>query len=129
MKVCEGRISSQFGYRTHPVTGQKNSFHSGVDIAAPAGTPVICPVDGTATLVATGPIGGKQVIVRKGDTEYIFLHLSEQCVTEGARVRLSSLIGKVGATGRVTGPHLHFGIRINGQYVNPAPYIEFDGMA
>lgn len=125
MKVCEGRISSQFGYRTHPVTGEKDSFHSGVDIAAPVGTPVYSPVAGTAALVAEGPVGGKQIVVRDNSFEFHFLHLSEQIVRQGAPVVKGMLIGRVGNTGRSTGPHLHYAIKMNGQYVNPINLIEF----
>ena len=125
MKVCAGRISSRYGPRTHPISGQKDKFHNGVDIAAPTGTPVYSPVDGTATLVATGPVGGKQIHIRNGAYEYHFLHLSEQLVKHGAQVSKGALIGKVGATGQVTGPHLHYGVKFNGQFINPEPFINF----
>jgi murein DD-endopeptidase MepM/ murein hydrolase activator NlpD len=125
MKVCAGKISSRYGDRTHPVTGEKDTYHTGVDIAAPVGTPVYSPTDGTAVLVETGPIGGRQIHVRNGTAEYHFLHLSEQLIKRGEHVRRGALIGRVGATGRVTGPHLHYAVKINGQYVNPEPLIEF----
>ena len=126
MKVCEGIISSRFDYRTHPVTGKKNTFHSGVDITAPLGTPVYSPVSGIATLVATGPVGGKQVVIIDGTAaEYHFLHLSEQLIRQGAQVIKGALIGRVGATGQTTGPHLHYAKKVGGQYIDPEPFIEF----
>ena len=124
MKVCEGKISSRFGNRIHPVTGEK-AFHNGVDIAAPLGTPVFCPIDGIAVLVATGEIGGRQIHVVDGSIEYHFLHLSEQLIKQGVRVHKGMLIGEVGSTGRSTGPHLHFAKKVSGQFINPEPYIEF----
>lgn len=123
MKVCEGYISSGFGYRTHPVTGEKQKFHNGVDIAAPVGTPVYSPTDGVVTDVSTSDIAGKRIIVRSGAVDYIFLHLSEQLVTQGALVQKRCLLGRVGATGRVTGAHLHYSVKINGAYADPMPYI------
>lgn len=123
MKVCEGYISSRFGYRVHPVTGERNKFHNGVDIAAPIGAHVLSPVDAIVTDVSENSIGGKRVSIRSGNKDYIFLHLSEQCVTKGAPVRKKSLLARVGATGRVTGPHLHYSVRVDGHYVDPEPYI------
>jgi len=132
MKVCEGRISSHFGNRTHPISGEKDKFHSGVDIAAPVGTPVYSPINGVVTLVDTGPVGGKQIHVtnevimsptEKFRVDYHFLHLSEWLVKRGDKVIRGQKIGKVGATGQVTGPHLHFGMKIDGTYINSEPFI------
>lgn len=126
MKVCEGSISSRYGYRVHPVTGERNSFHNGVDIAAPIGTPVFSPVDGVITDVSESETGGKRIAVTRMGMEYIFLHLSQQNVNKGSAVQKNTVIGKVGATGRVTGPHLHFSVKAFGQYVDPSPYILID---
>ncbi len=124
MKVCEGSISSRFGNRVHPVTGQRH-FHNGVDIATPVGTPVYSPSSGFVTDVSESDIGGKRIVVSDGmGVEYIFLHLSKQLVIQGAPVSKASLIAQVGATGRVTGAHLHFSVKQNGQYIDPTPYIE-----
>jgi murein DD-endopeptidase MepM/ murein hydrolase activator NlpD len=125
MKVCTGRISSPFGYRTHPVTGEKEKHHNGVDIAAPLGTPVYCPVDGTATLVATGPIEGLQIHVTNGCAEFHFLHLSAFMIKQGDKVTKGMQIAKVGATGRVTGPHLHYAVKEHGKFINPVNMIDF----
>jgi murein DD-endopeptidase MepM/ murein hydrolase activator NlpD len=125
MRVCTGRISSPFGPRKHPVTGEENTFHTGVDISAPTGTLIYSPVDGTAALVETGPVGGRQIHIRNGSAEYHFLHLSEQLVRQGAPVTKGMLIGRVGATGRTTGPHLHFAVKTSGQYIDPVNLIDF----
>ena len=126
MKVCEGRISSPFGPRKHPVTGVEATHHNGVDIATPTGTPVYTPVAGKVTLAASGPIGGLQIVIRADIiTTYHFLHLSEALVKAGDVVYKGTLIAKSGNTGRSTGPHLHFGIKCNGKYINPEPLINF----
>ncbi|MEQ8275846.1 MAG: peptidoglycan DD-metalloendopeptidase family protein [Deltaproteobacteria bacterium] len=113
------RISSAFGYRTHPITRRKH-FHGGVDYAAPTGTPVQSVADGVVTFAARKGPNGKMVKVRHpGGYESYYLHLSRILVKRGQRVSQSTLVGRVGSTGRSTGPHLDFRLKQNGKYLNP----------
>lgn len=103
-------VTSAFGDRVHPVTGER-SFHNGVDLRAPEGTQLLAPGDGVVTRVWTGETGGQQLTLRL-DSGYSvgFAHLSQQWVNEGERVSAGQVLGETGATGRVTGPHLHLTI-------------------
>ena len=121
-------LSSPYGYRIHPVTGQYK-FHSGVDLAGPQGTPIVAVRDGTVTMAKTGYNGGNgnYVTINHGDgfsTSY--LHMLENLqVSKGQKVKAGQIIGYMGSTGMSTGPHLHFTIYYNGSTVNPADYINF----
>lgn len=116
----EPRISSRFsGSRKHPILGYARA-HNGVDYHAGAGAPVVSVAPGVVTLAGWTSGGGRTVRVRHPngyETEY--LHLSAIAVRAGRRVGQGDLVGKVGATGLATGPHLHYGLRKNGSYVNP----------
>ncbi len=113
------RISSTYGYRTHPVTGDYR-FHHGVDLAAPSGTTVLATHDGVVSETGTHRHLGKYVKIRHNDKEYsVYGHLSKWLVTQGRRVARGEVIGKVGSTGRSTGAHLDYSLRVNGQSVNP----------
>lgn len=124
-KVVEGRITSRFGLRIHPITGNE-SGHNGVDIAAPIGTAVYSPIDGTAT-INTHSTGGKQVVVTNDRTglRVGFAHLSAQLVRNNQRVIKGQQVALSGNTGASTGPHLHYTYAINGKKVDPTPFIEF----
>ena len=128
-KPCTYRLlSSPYGYRIHPVTGQYK-FHSGVDLAGPSGTPIVASRDGTVTTAKTGynSGNGNYVVINHGDgfsTSY--LHMLENLqVSVGQKVKAGQIIGYMGSTGMSTGPHLHFTIYYNGGTVNPADYINF----
>lgn len=113
------RISSGFGYRRHPILGQRH-FHGGIDYAAPIGTPVRSVADGTVSFAGLSGPNGKMVKVRHaGGYESFYLHLSKVLVRPGARVAQSTVIGKVGSTGRSTGPHLDFRLKRHGKYLDP----------
>jgi murein DD-endopeptidase MepM/ murein hydrolase activator NlpD len=113
------RISSGYGYRRHPILGKRH-FHGGIDYAAPTGTPVRAVADGTVTLATYAGANGKIVKIRHpGGYESFYLHLSKILVRRGQRVSQSTLIGKVGSTGRSTGPHLDFRLKRRGKYLNP----------
>ena len=118
-KVCEGRISSLFGERIHPVTKIK-SFHNGVDIAAPVGTPVYTPVDAYIAQVYDHAIGGKTIILKdiNSNDRFGFCHLAQQLVKAGQTVPKGTMIAQSGNTGRSTGPHLHFSHGTGGRWVN-----------
>lgn len=119
-------ITSGFGERVDPFTGESD-FHTGTDIAAPAGTPILAAADGTVTIAnATDPWGGSYGYYIKLDhgngLETLYAHCSAICVTPGQTVRQGEVIGYVGSTGNSTGNHLHFEVRINAQRVDAMTY-------
>lgn len=117
------RISSPFGNRMHPTLGVVK-FHNGVDLAAPAGSPILAAYDGTVISAAYNASMGNYVMINHGDNVYtIYMHASALYVTTGQKVSKGETIAGVGTTGRSTGNHLHFGVRVNGQYVDPMGYI------
>lgn len=116
----EPRITSRFSRsRKHPILGYARA-HNGVDYHAPTGAPVGAVAPGVVTMAGWTAGGGRTVKVRHSngyETEY--LHLSSIAVRRGARVAQGDLIGRVGSTGLATGPHLHYGMKKAGRYVNP----------
>ncbi len=119
MPVEGARITSRFGYRTHPITGNYG-FHTGLDLAAAEGTPVVSSFYGRVTETGEDDAWGKYVIVEHSENFATFYcHLSEIYVKEGAVIRQGETVGLVGSTGWSTGPHLHFEVRINGIRVDP----------
>lgn len=123
MPLQEARFTSQFGMRTHPVLGGRREHH-GIDLAAPTGTPVYATADGTVSMAQYfGAYGNYVQIEHGGEMQTRFAHLSRFVVADGARVTKGQLIGYVGSTGRSTGPHLHYEVRIAGRPVNPLPYM------
>lgn len=117
-----GRVSGVFGAQRIYRSGVPAAYHSGVDIAAPGGTVVVAPADGVVTL-APPPgfsLEGNLVILDHGmGLSSAFLHLSRASVRAGDRVRQGQEIGRVGATGRATGPHLHWSLVWNGARLDP----------
>ena len=117
------RVSSAFGYRWHPTTGEY-SMHKGVDLAAPKGTPIYATRSGTVTTATYHSTAGNYVTINHYDGySSVYMHMTHYVVGAGDYVKAGQLIGYVGSTGRSTGPHLHFGISYNGSYVNPMDYI------
>lgn len=119
----QGWISSRFGYRTSPFTG-KREFHKGLDISAPSGTPIYAPAKGKITFTGRDGGYGLAITVNHGtgiSTRYAHLH--SIAVKNGKQVTRGQLIAYVGNTGRSTGPHLHYEVRLNGVPVNPMRYI------
>lgn len=111
--------SARFGAR-RIFNGEARSPHSGADYAATTGTPVMATADGTVALAAEHFFSGGSVFLDHGDGLFsMYFHLSRIAVQPGAAVRRGEKIGEVGATGRVTGPHLHFGLRWRGARVDP----------
>jgi hypothetical protein len=113
-------IRSGYGRRRHPVTG-KSTMHRGVDLRGRTGSPVYAVARGVVVESKRTPIGGNKIAIKHNDgsTSY-YLHLHKRNVRVGARVKSHQIIGQVGATGRVTGPHLHFGFKKpNGRWMNP----------
>jgi murein DD-endopeptidase MepM/ murein hydrolase activator NlpD len=116
---ARGVLTSGFGLRVHPIFRVRR-MHSGVDVAAPWGAPVVAAWDGT--VIYAGWFGGygKIVILDHGEgLSTLYAHLSAILTRPGERVRRGEVIGRVGSTGYSTGPHVHFEIRVNGQPVDP----------
>jgi murein DD-endopeptidase MepM/ murein hydrolase activator NlpD len=119
VKPVEGPITSAFGLR-RVFNNKPRSSHSGVDIAASEGTPVGACNDGIVAFAGELYLEGKTIIINHGFGLFsIYMHLSEIQATEGETVHAGECIGQVGATGRVTGPHLHWGIKLLGAKVDP----------
>ena len=113
------KMSSGFGFRADPLN-QKPSFHGGIDIAAATGTPVLASADGTVTKVGREGMYGNSITVLHSDgVESKYGHLSAMNVTVGQHVRSGQTIGAVGATGRVTGPHLDYRLAQDGVSIDP----------
>lgn len=122
-------ITSRFGWRTHPLTG-KRRFHSGVDLGAVMGAPVVATVSGTVTSAGwNGGYGKAVVIEHNGIYQTLYGHLSEISVRAGQPIERGTVLGLVGNTGNSTGPHLHFEQRVstNGNWiaVNPIEEIKY----
>lgn len=119
--VASARVSSHFGNRVHPISG-RHAFHTGVDLAAPRGTPVRSSGHGTVTFTGWRHGYGKMVVLRHSNHyETMYAHLSRTAarLRPGMKVARGDVIGYVGSTGWATGPHLHYEVRHQGRYVNP----------
>lgn len=117
-------ITDSYGYRTHPVTGKKTTWHNGVDLAAGAGTAIYATKSGTVTTALRSDIWGNYVVINHGDGfSSLYAHMQGLIVKAGDYVKQGQTIGYVGSTGLSTGPHLHFTIYYNGADVNPMSYI------
>lgn len=117
------RISSEYGWRMHPILGVEK-FHNGVDMAAPGGSPILAAYDGE--VIASGynsSMGNYIMINHGGGLITIYMHASALYVSQGTMVTRGEKIAAVGTTGRSTGNHLHFGVRLNGEYVSPWNYL------
>lgn len=131
--VWNGKITSQYGNRTHPVTGKADN-HNGVDIASPNGTAIPSSVAGK--VVASGDAKkfgydasyGTIVVVRGGDgAMHLYAHMSSTKVKVGQEVKAGTNLGGVGSTGRSTGNHVHYNVKVDGQNVNPSTYMNGSG--
>ena len=123
MPLDGSRLSSGYGMRDHPVIGGRRA-HKGVDLAAPAGTPIYATADGIVGQADWFSSYGLYVRIDHGaDLETRFAHMSKLAVAAGERVKKGDIIGYVGSTGRSTGPHLHYEVRVDGVAVNPIPYM------
>jgi murein DD-endopeptidase MepM/ murein hydrolase activator NlpD len=119
IEPVRGKRTGIFG-SVRIMNGQPRNPHSGEDIGAPAGTDVMASNDGVVRLTADHLFSGRGIYIDHGLGLYsMYFHLSEILVRDGDLVRAGQVIGKVGATGRATGPHLHWGAKINGARVNP----------
>ncbi|MBP3294967.1 MAG: peptidoglycan DD-metalloendopeptidase family protein [Lachnospiraceae bacterium] len=118
------RISDPFGWRMHPTLHVKK-FHNGVDLAAPGGSAILAAYDGKVVAAGYSSSMGNYIMIDHGDNLMtVYMHASALYVSKGASVTRGQKIAAVGTTGRSTGNHLHFGVRKNGEYVDPMPYIQ-----
>nr|WP_238339530.1 M23 family metallopeptidase [Novosphingobium ginsenosidimutans] len=119
-------LTSGFGMRTHPVLGGRRG-HKGIDLSSPIGTPIYATADAVVTRADWFSSYGLFISLDHGaQLETRYGHLSRLNVAEGQVVKKGDLIGYVGSTGRSTGPHLHYEVRIAGTAVNPVPYMQGD---
>lgn len=117
------RITSNFGKRKSPTKGA-SSNHEGIDIGAPTGSTIIAAASGEVVISKYTYSAGNYIMISHGSGIYtVYMHMSKRGVAVGDEVKQGEKIGEVGSTGYATGPHLHFGIRKNGKYVNPLTYV------
>src|SRR5688572_12101210 len=123
MPLDNATLTSDFGMRTHPVLGGRRN-HKGIDLAQPTGTPVYATADGVVGKAEWYSTYGNYIqIEHGGEMQTRYAHLSGYAVAAGEQVRKGQLIGFVGSTGRSTGPHLHYEVRVAGEAVDPTPYM------
>ena len=116
-------ITSGFGGRTAPTKGA-SSYHKGIDISASVGDKVIAAASGEVVISEYSYSAGNYIMINHGSGMFtIYMHLSKRLADVGDEVSQGQQIGKAGSTGYSTGPHLHFGVRKNGEYVNPTNYV------
>lgn len=114
------RVTSKFGYRVNPVTNEYG-FHSGIDLAAPEGTPIRAAFTGTVKQVASSAGRGNYIVLSHDNgLETMYCHCSEIIAVEGENIRSGEVIALVGSTGQATGPHLHLELWLNGIRYDPA---------
>ena len=118
------RISDNFGMRMHPTLGVQK-MHNGIDLAAPAGSKILAAYNGTVVAADYNSSMGNYIMINHGGGLYtIYMHCSALYVSKGTDVTAGTKIAAVGSTGRSTGNHLHFGVRLNGAYVSPWNYLK-----
>jgi murein DD-endopeptidase MepM/ murein hydrolase activator NlpD len=119
----EGRVGSSFGQRIDPFNGE-GAFHEGIDLEAPLGTPVRAAADGDVTVAGMNAGYGREIMLDHGhDVVTLYGHLSAMAVAVGQHVIRGQVIGFVGQSGRATGPHLHYEVRVHKVAVNPHKYL------
>ena len=120
---ASGRISSAFGDRSSPTEGASTN-HKGIDIPAPSGSSIVAAADGKVVISTYSYSAGNYIMIdHGGGLTTVYMHCSQLLVKEGETVKQGQTIAKVGSTGYATGPHLHFGVRSGGSYVNPSGYV------
>ncbi len=121
--LAASTTTSSYGMRNHPVLGGMRA-HKGIDLAAPTGTPVHATADGIVERADRFSSYGLYVAIEHGgNLETRYAHMSRLAVAAGEHVKKGDVIGYVGTTGRSTGPHLHYEVRVAGEAVNPIPYM------
>lgn len=118
-----GSISSGFGYREHPTEGE-NRFHYGIDLAADAGTDIVCFADGVVTAVGeSSSYGNYCTVEHENGCSTLYAHCGRITAASGKQIQRGEKLGEVGSTGMATGPHLHFELQRDGVYLNPIYYV------
>lgn len=125
IKPVEGVVSSGFGSR-NPTTPTVPKYHTGIDIANVIGTKIIAAMEGEVTQVSSTGAYGNHLRIKNGEIVTLYAHCSKIYVKEGDKISQGQEIAEVGDTGNVTGPHLHFEIRRNNEFVDPAYVIDFE---
>lgn len=123
IKPVEGWISSKYGYR-NPTTNSVPKNHTGTDIAANIGTPIISATNGVVEVASSQGDYGKHLKIKIGDVTVVYAHCNKLYVNEGEEVTQGQEIAEVGTTGNSTGPHLHFEIRLDNQTIDPEKILE-----
>ncbi len=119
-----GNLTSGFGKRVHPIYGT-DGFHSGLDIAAPKGTPILAALDGTVCEAGTAESAGNYVkLSHDGGLYTLYCHMNSLNTEKGVKIRKGDVIGFVGETGLATGPHLHFEVQREGEKLDPSFLLE-----
>ena len=119
----DGRLMSPFGGRSDPFSGE-GAIHTGVDLSAQYGTPVRATADGMVAFASWGGQYGKLVIVDHGNgMQTYYAHMSQFDVITGQEIRRGDTVGRSGSSGKSTGPHLHYEVRMGGTPINPYPYL------
>lgn len=123
MPLDGAKLTSDYGMRIHPVLGGRRG-HKGIDLASPTGTPIYAAADGLVSRADRFSSYGLYVSLEHGaNMQTRYGHMSRLNVAAGQRVKKGEIIGYVGSTGRSTGPHLHYEVRVDGVAVNPLPYL------
>jgi murein DD-endopeptidase MepM/ murein hydrolase activator NlpD len=123
-----GTLRSSFGGRSDPFSGE-GAFHTGIDLAVPSGTPVHATADGVVVSAGWSGLYGKMVVIDHGNgIKTYYAHLSQFIVVPGQEVTNNQIIAMSGGTGHVTGPHLHYEVRVGGTPVNPMKYLGAGGI-
>ncbi len=129
IRPVEGEVSTGFGVN-RIINGKQRGQHTGIDLRAEEGTPVLASNHGVVVLVDELFFSGKSVVLDHGWGSYsMYFHLSEVLVKEGDRVLTGAMLGRVGSTGRSTGPHLHWGMRIHGARVDPLTLLNIGALS
>ena len=124
IKPLEGPVTSRFGLR-NPTTATVPKYHTGIDIGVPEGTVIISAMEGTVELVSSIGDYGNHIKITNGEVMTLYAHCKTIYVKEGDKILKGQQIGETGSTGNVTGPHLHFEIRRNNEYVDPDLILDF----
>ena len=124
IKPLEGEITSRYGIR-NPTVATVPKYHTGIDIARVTGTVIVAAMEGTVELVSSQGDYGNHLKITNGEVSTLYAHCNKIYVSEGDYITQGKEIAEVGATGNVTGPHLHFEIRRNNQYVDPDLVLQF----
>ncbi|MDR0800292.1 MAG: M23 family metallopeptidase [Endomicrobium sp.] len=123
-KPCNGRITSHYGFRSHPTLNVKKNFHDGLDIANVINTPVRCTASGKVVFSGWQSGYGNIIVIDHGHNyRTAYGHLSKKLVTAGTYVHRGQIIAKMGNTGISTGSHVHYEVHFRGKSVNPKPYL------